>query len=138
MALSAERALHVVMIGVTAFFILFMVGSEWFELLGPDPAFRVLWALLLLALQTFFLASWKPSERWKRRIGWGRWSMIFLAGVAFLMAGAIGFAATPLVAPLSPAMLTWVVVVAALMLMQGLLMLRWALRHRRPVVDSWG
>ncbi len=136
MAVFAERALSLAMIGVTGFFILFMVGGEWFELLGPNPAFRVLWALLLLALQTFFLASWKPSERWRRRVGWGRWSMIFLAGIAFLMAAAIGFATTPLVASVSPATLAWVVPVAALMLVQGLLMLRWALRHRGPVMGS--
>ena len=137
MALSRERALGVAMMGVTGFFILFMLGSEWFELLGPSPAFRVLWAVLLLALNTFFQASWRHSDRWRRRIGWGRWSMILLAGIAFVMAGAIGFAAMPLVASLALEELLWVSVIAALMLAQGLLMLRWAVTHRSPVVDSW-
>ncbi len=137
MALARERVLSVAMIGVTGFFILFMLGSEWFQLLGSSPAFRVLWAVLLLALQTFFQASWRPSEQWRRRVGWGRWSMIFLAGIAFLIAGAIGFAATPLVLAFSLAELAFVVAVAALMVVQGLLMLRWALRHRSPVVVSW-
>jgi hypothetical protein len=54
-----------------------------------------------------------------------------------LIAGAIGFAVTPLVASLSLEALALVAVIASLMLVQGLLMLRWALTHRGPVVDSW-
>ncbi len=113
---------------VTWFLIfIFLVGELSLPL--PDTLQRGLWVFLLLGLEEFLKASWKPPRQFESAFTAGKWWFIILAGVFFVLMGITGAFVVALVLSLSLGLLTLFAVIAAVLLLQGGRMIRWAWKH---------
>jgi len=134
MTFSWRSLLNFLSIVVTGFFVVVFLVGDWVGVYGTNGWMKLLWVILLISLQTFLGATWKPPSRWERRIGWGKWMLVLLAGAFLVLTGVVGGALS--FAGPSPASLVTIMVVSLLLLAQGLWMVAWALANRRPVMDS--
>src|SRR3989454_10178975 len=92
MKLILRSLLNVISIVVTAFLVVIFLVGDWVQVYGTDVWMRVLWVFLLISLQTFLRATWRPSLWLERWLGWGRRILLVLAGVFLTLAGGFGIA----------------------------------------------
>ncbi len=114
---------------LTFFFVFIFVTGQW-SLPGADISLRAAWGFLLLGLVVFLRASWKPSTRWVGLMEAGKWLLMLGAGIVFLLMGIVGIGVAPFVPGLSPGLFVFSVAIGALLLLQGVRIIRWVLRHR--------
>src|SRR3989442_12603900 len=95
MKLTFRNVLNFISIVVTAFLVLIFLVGDWVQTYGTDLWMRVLWVVLLISLQTFLQATWKPSPRWERWIGWDKRILVVLAGLFLALAGGLGVLVVP-------------------------------------------
>src|SRR5439155_10510070 len=136
MKLTLRSLLNFISIVVTAFLVVIFLVGDWVQVYGTDVWMRVLWVVLFISLQTFLRVTWKPSPRWERWIGWGKWILVSLAGLFLALAGGFGVVATPFVPGIPSTAHIGLVAVGILLAAQGIRMIDWARKHRGPILDS--
>ena len=136
MRLSLRSLLNFISILVTAFLVVIFLVGDWVQVYGTDVWMRVLWVFLLISLQTFLRATWRPSLWLERWLGWGRRILVVLAGVFLTLAGGFGIVATSFVPGIPLTARIGLLTVGLLLGAEGVWMIAWAKSHPGPIMDS--
>ncbi len=126
--------LDLISVGVTAFIVLVFLVGDWTAVYGADLPSRVLWVVLLSSSQTFLHATFKMPGRWERAIGWGKWILVGFTGVFLLLAGILAIALLAFIPGLFVGAFAIVAFVGVILTGEGLWMLWWLSKHRRPIL----